>query len=72
MLGPDRFWMELHAVHRQVAGLQTHDRAVLERGGDLKALRQACAFQHQRVIARGPKGLGHSGKDTAPVVLHLA
>ena len=47
MLRRNRFWVKLHAVDRQFTVLQPHDRAILKLGGDLKAVRQAFALNHQ-------------------------
>ena len=52
MLGGDALGMELDTMDRQLAVLQAHDGAVCQFCGDFKAVGQAGAFDHKRVIAR--------------------
>ena len=72
MLGGDGFRVELHAVNGQLFVLQPHDGAVLEMRCDLQTVRQALAFDHQRMIAGGSKGRGQPLEQTLVGVVHLA
>lgn len=72
MLAGDAFRVELHALDRQGAMAQAHDGAILQPGGDLEAIGQAFALDHQRVIASGEEGRGQAAEHAFAFVIHLA
>ena len=49
---------------------QAHDRAVLEPGRDLQAVRQGLALGDQAVIAGGRQRVGQAGEDAGSLVEH--
>ena len=49
---------------------QAHDRAVLEPGGHLEAVRQGVAFGDQGVVAGGRQRLGQSREHAVALVQH--
>src|SRR3990170_7711378 len=53
MLRGDALGMELHPVHGIARMLEAHDHAICRLRGDLQSLRQACALDHERMVARG-------------------
>src|ERR1700689_4333795 len=52
VLGGDAFGMKLHAVCRKFRVRESHDYAVIGLRGYGEIARQACALDHQRMIAR--------------------
>ena len=60
--GEDRLGVELHALDRQLAVAQAHDRAVGGLGGDLEHVGQAVAVDDQRVVAGGLERVGQAGE----------
>src|SRR5207342_703233 len=73
MLGQDRLGMELHALDRMLAMAQAHDlveRAIFIVGprGDLEAVGQGVARDHQRVVPRRFIGIRQSGEYALPAV----
>src|SRR5713226_1635320 len=55
MLREDRFRVELHPLHGEFFMPHSHNFFIFGPGGNLQAIRQACALDHQRMIARGGK-----------------
>lgn len=62
--------MELHTVHGILLVGEAHDFAFFGPGGDLKAIGQSFAFDDQRVIARGLKGIAQSTKNTGAIMVN--
>ena len=62
--------MELHALDRQLAVAQAHDRAVGGLGGDLEHVGQPSAIDHEGVVAGGLERVGQAGEHAGAVVVH--
>src|SRR5262245_1608484 len=67
----DALGMELHAMHGVALVLQPHDDAVARLGCDLQRVGQACALDHERMVARGGEVLGDAGEHAFASVMHL-
>jgi len=55
-----------------LAVAQTHDRAVLQPGGDFQLGRQSGAVDHEGVIPGGLEGRGQAAEDACPGMVHGA
>ncbi len=64
--------MELHAVDRFRAVLQTHDSAVVQPSGDFEVVWKSIAVDNQRMIACGGQRRGQVFEDAFAIVVHLA
>src|SRR5260221_7174085 len=64
--------VELDAVNRPLAMLQTHDDAVRRLGGDRQAVRPAGAVDNERMIAGRLERVGEPGEEPGAVVANGA
>jgi len=71
VFGQNRFRMKLHTFDWKMLVAHTHDFAIIGPGGDFQALRQTCAFDHQRVIARGLERTWQIAKNSLLCVLDV-
>ena len=70
--GENRFGVELYAFEFVAAMAEAHDDAIVSLRGDGKFAWKRFAFDDERVIARGNKGLGQFAEDTFAVVMDFA
>ena len=66
----DRLGMKLHPVHGKFAMPQSHDLILGSPRSDFQILRKRLAFDDQRMIPRGLKGLGQCGKYPTTIVVN--
>src|SRR5262249_61150566 len=71
VLGGDALGMELNAVDGEAAVREPHDEAAVGLGGHAELVRQACALDHQRMVARGLERPVDAAKDAVALVLDL-
>ena len=71
MLGGDALRMELHAVHGKRAMGKPHDHAVMGLRRHRQIVRQARAFDHERMVARGLEWGIDAAKHAFTLVLDL-
>src|SRR6516164_1098610 len=71
MLGGDAFRVKLHAVHGQARVREPHDDAAVGVGSHGELARQACALDHERMVARRLERRIDAAKDAAAVVADL-
>ena len=62
--------MELHTPDGQGLVLDSHDLALGGLGGNFQTGWQGIPLDNQAMVARGRKGIGHSGKKIATIVLN--
>src|SRR5207249_1804268 len=70
-LGQNAFGVELHAPVGKLLVLHYHDFAFVGLSSDLEAIGQRGAVDHQRMIARGRKRIGHAFEQIFAVMLNL-
>src|SRR5947209_5074463 len=68
----DALGMELDAVERPLAMLQSHDDAVRRLGGDGQAVGPARAVDDEGMVARRLERVGQPGEDAAAAVAYGA
>ncbi len=68
MFGQDAFGVELNAMDRQGFMRQSHDKAVIGPGGDLKAFGKTFPFDDEGMIARRLKRRGQALEQATALV----